>query len=152
MNATLPLLAGAGILTFLALRSADRSAKNVTIQPVSGSFTGITIKELTGNIIFKVINPEPLPLPIVAIFGKLNVSNNFIGTLVNFDKISIPGRSTRELKVSFSLPIFSVASSILDIITDAKDGKLPVGLEGYIDTTYGRVILNSEIEFKIPFV
>lgn len=146
---TLLILVGAGAV--LAARAFKRQGENVDVQLMTGSFTGINVQELKGNLTFRIINPEPVALNIKGIFFKTYLGDKEVATIANFDQATIAPRSQQNVKLNFSLPVLSVVSAVPDIIEQFKTKKIAVGLDGFVDTSIGRITTKKELTFNVPF-
>jgi LEA14-like dessication related protein len=146
---TLLILVGAGAV--LTARAFKRQGENVDVQLLTGSFTGVNVQELKGNLTFRVINPEPVALNLKGIFFKTYLGDSEVATIANFDQANIAARSQQNIKLNFSLPMLSVVAAVPDIIEQFKAKKITVGLNGFVDTSIGRITTEKVLTFNIPF-
>lgn len=148
LGATGIILLGAG--TLLALRAFKRQGDNADIQLMTGGFSSINIQELKGNLTFRVINPEPVPLKIKGIFFKIYILDKEVASISNFSEATVASRSQQNVKLNFSIPMIALITAIPTIVSQLRNKTINIGLDGFVDTSLGRVNTEKEITFTLP--
>ena len=152
MKVGTPILIMLGAGALLAFRTFKRQGNNADIQLLTGGFSSINIREIKGNLTFRVINPEPISLKLKGMFFKIYILDKEVASISNFTEVNVSARSEQSFKLNFSIPMLALVASIPTIIDQLNNKKIEVALDGFCDTSVGRINIEKQLSFALPTI